>query len=201
MRIGIFGGTFNPIHIAHLIEAEFFRDYLEIDKCVFFPAYTSPFKLEDIDAHSVAPFHRLEMVKLATKSNNRFEVDDYEIRKEGTSYSYDTLQYAIKAYGAEKAYLLIGSDQACDFDKWKNWKEILKLTTLCILKRPGYLEKDLVHFTGELEGTFNKPIVLEGHKLDISASMIRERISNLKSVKYLVPEKVEKYINTHKLYI
>ncbi len=199
-RIGIFGGTFNPVHIAHLILAEHFAEQLVLDKCIFVPAAISPFKDEEEEQDHSA-IHRLEMLRLATEDNPSFEIDTYEIDKGGISYTYETLKYFSEKYINEDIYLLIGGDHAPVFTKWSNWQEILKIANLVITGRP---ESDSDQFRIQIDQILTAghkhPIWLDAPLMEISATEIRERFQKDKSIKYLTPPQVEKYISDKNLY-
>jgi nicotinate-nucleotide adenylyltransferase len=193
-KLGIFGGSFNPIHIGHLIIATFFVTEFDLDACVFVPNHISPFKIED---NELAPDNfRVEMLRLAIEDNPKFFIDPYEINKGGVSYTFETILHFKELYKETELFLLIGSDQAQKFTFWKNWNIILENSNLVIAKRS--LSSPNKNF---LPGDFlSKVYLLDNPVIEISASMIRERIRKGKPIDYLVPEKVKKYIFQNKLY-
>jgi len=199
-KIGIFGGTFNPIHIAHLIIAERFVEQLNLDKCIFVPNYTSPFKIEENITNHPNPAERFEMVKSAIAGNSKFAVESFEFDKGGISYTVDTAQYFKEKYPKSKLFLLIGTDQAKYFKKWKNWKKIIEICKLCIAVRPDS-RFDRVYDKIDpdyIEGM--EAIYIDCPKLDISSSEIRYRIKNNLSINYLVPPTIQSDLLNGKFY-
>lgn len=201
MKIGLYGGAFNPVHIAHLIIAEQFVDELALDKCVFSPAHISPFKAGEDSADDPTPEQRYEMTRLAIENNTRFDISDYEIRRGGTSYSIDTIRHLEKTFPGAELFLLIGADQAKDFKKWKDWKEILEAVRLCIAHRPEIIpsgEKSSIDADLTLRG--KSPLWLRSPEMTISATDLRQRFASGRSARYLVPEKTLRYIKENGLY-
>jgi nicotinate-nucleotide adenylyltransferase len=200
-KIGIIGGTFNPIHIAHLVMADRFSEQMRLDKCYFVPAALSPFKTEQNPADFASPEHRLKMVKLAIEGNGAFKTDDVELKKGGISYSIDTISYFKNRFPDAEIFLLIGTDQAIDFKKWKAWVEILKTVQLCIVHRPEILkDKTDTEITEELTMAFKKPVWIHAPLLEISATEIRAKILKNESIRYIVPHEVKEYIFKNNLY-
>lgn len=186
--IGIFGGTFDPIHHGHLITAQAVQEIRGLEKIIFIPAFISPHKTEG--EHS-APEHRLRMLHLSFEDGNDFEVDDFEINKKEISYTIDTLHYLKEKY--ENIELIIGYDNLLVFDKWKAPDEIIKLANLVVLKREVE--------TGEKKNKyFDEAVFVETPAIEISATEIRRRIKEGLSVNYLVPQTVKKYIYDFNLY-
>jgi len=189
MRIGILGGTFDPIHIGHLVLAEEVRRFLKLDKIIFIPTYLPPHKSRK---GMVSENHRLEMVKLAISEHPNFIVSDLEIKRKGRSYTVITLEELKREFPLSvKLFLIVGSDALKELPKWKNFLQILELAKIIIAKRPGFPVK--------LKPTWAKIIRIT--PLDISSSQIRKRIKKGSSIRYLVPEKVEEYIEKNRLYI
>jgi nicotinate-nucleotide adenylyltransferase len=200
-KIGIIGGTFNPIHIGHLIIADHFQNELGLNKCFFVPAWLSPFKTEDPAAQEIPAEHRVNMLRLAIEGNTYFDIDLFEIEKKGISYTYDTVQHFMARFPEAELFLYIGSDQAKSFTEWGNWEKIIKQTQLCIAARPESYsidEKNVI--TKNLTVNGKSPYWLETPLLEISSSDIRERVISNKSIRYLVPEKVREYISVKRLY-
>jgi nicotinate-nucleotide adenylyltransferase len=194
MKIGIFGGTFNPPHYGHLIVAEFIREEVGLDKIIFIPCSIPPHKQNDEYLSQIAsPEHRFEMVKLAITGNKFFEVSDIEINRGGVSYTIDTVNYFVSNFPEEKFYLLIGADQFAEFHTWRKPDEIVQKVNLIVFNRPGFVipKTEFSKFA-----TF-----ITIPNIEISASTIRKRIRHGKSIKYLVPPAVEEYILANKLYI
>jgi len=187
MKIGILGGTFNPIHIGHLILAEETREKIGLEKIIFIPAYLPPHK----DNSDIAEArHRLAMVKLATSRNSNFFVSDLEIKRDGRSYTIDTIKELKVIYPQDDLYFIIGSDLLEYLDEWKDLNEILKLVKFIVATRPGYpLEKIPSHIA-------TIPI----RAVDISGFEIRKAIRENKSFRYLVADAVYDYINKKRLY-
>jgi nicotinate-nucleotide adenylyltransferase len=187
MRIGILGGTFNPIHIGHLILAEEAREKLGLDRIIFVPAYLPPHK-DDADL-APAPL-RMKMIKIAIKGNRNFSVSDIEIKRDGRSYTIDTLKEFKKLYPRDELYFIIGSDLLTYLKDWKDLGEIIKMVKFVAATRPGYpLEKIPAHIS-------TIPI----RAVDVSGFQIRRAIKEGKSFRYLVPEAVYKYIQQKRIY-
>lgn len=200
-KIGIIGGTFNPPHIGHLIIAEHFVNYCNLDKCIFIPANLSPFKTEDDAAKSIAPKSRADMVKLAIQGNEKFEIDTFEIDKRGVSRSIDTIRYLENKYPGDSLYMLIGEDQAKDFKKWASYRDILEKAYLCIADRTEFLAHgEKKHILDELTFNSKKPICIDSPNLEISSTEIRNKIKIGHSIKYLIPKDVLNYIFSNKIY-
>jgi nicotinate-nucleotide adenylyltransferase len=187
MKIGILGGTFNPLHIGHLILAEEAREKLRLDKVIFVPTYLPPHK-ENSD---IAPAKaRMAMLRLAIKGNRYFSASDLEIKRDGRSYTIDTLREFKKIYPRDELYFLIGSDLLKYLDDWKDLDEIIQMVKFVVATRPDYpLEKIPRHIA-----------TLPIRAVDISGFAIREAIKEKRSFRYLVPEAVFNYINKKRLY-
>ncbi|MFA6571528.1 MAG: nicotinate (nicotinamide) nucleotide adenylyltransferase [Bacteroidota bacterium] len=198
-RIGIIGGTFNPVHNAHLIIAEHFCNSMKLDICIFIPANISPFKVDDKKANENNTEHRLKMLELAIEGHPKFRIDTYEISKGGVSYSYDTLQYLKNKYPADILFMLIGSDQALSFHDWGNWEKILQIVQVCVALKNEDIEKTSL-IESILKNEVHPPVFLNSPLIEISSSIIRRRISDSKPIHNLVPAEVEKYILENRLY-
>ncbi len=190
MTIGVFGGTFDPPHIAHLIIAEFVRQELGLGKILFVPAALPPHKQ---DVHVSSPEHRLAMIRLATRGNNAFEVSDIEIRRTGVSYTVDTLEDLARQHPGDAFVLMIGEDNLVDFRNWKSPDRILQLARVVAMTRPGFTASPHLPLG---EGV----TICEVPELDIASRKIRELLREGKSVRYLVPDPVEEYIRENRLY-
>ena len=192
MKIGIIGGTFNPIHIGHLIIASDVTGIFSLEKVLFIPSGDPPHKKnqEIIDAA-----HRLDMVQLAIANDPRFEVSDIEIKRGGKSYTVDTIEEIINIYGEDsEIYFIAGTDSAGELPTWKEPQKILSLTHFVAITRPGFpLDKVSKRYR-------KKMISVQTILLGISSSNIRQRIREGKSIKYLVPPEVEEYIERNNLY-
>jgi nicotinate-nucleotide adenylyltransferase len=188
MRIGILGGTFNPVHIGHLMLAEEACEKLKLDKVIFVPTFIPPHK--DVDA-GVKAEDRLAMVRLAVADNPAFEVSSFEIESKKKSYSIDTLKEFRHLYGQNsQLYFITGSDSLKDLFSWKDLNDIFKISKFIVANRPGYPVKEVPK---EVETVVITP-------LEVSSADIRKRIKEARSIRYLVPEKVRNYIIKCKLY-
>lgn len=187
-RIGFLGGTFNPIHIGHLAIAHMAMEKCLLDKVIFIPSNWPPHKT----AHGlVAASHRYRMVELAIKNHPYFEISDFEIKKEGKSYTIDTMHYFEKQFSPKtKFFFIIGGDLLPELPKWRYIKDLLRLMTFIVVNRPGESHK--------LKGIPYLSVTMPG--IDISSSYIRNRLAQQKTVKYFVPDSVIDYIQKHKLY-
>lgn len=201
-KIGIFGGSFNPIHIAHLVIAEHFVENCSLEMCYFVPTSLSPFKANlNSDYEAISHTQRLDILQLSISYNKKFRIDTYEIEQGGVSYSVDTINHFTKRFADAEIMLLIGYDQAKSFHQWKDWAEILDISQIVIADRPDYnksSDKEEINERLSLHG--KSPIWLENPLIDISSSDIRRRIKNGLSVKYLLMEKAEEYIHAYKIY-
>jgi len=188
-RVGIFGGTFDPIHNGHLITAQSVKEIRELEKIIFIPAYISPHKQH---AKASNAKHRFNMLNLAMDEIPFFECSDFEIKQHTISYTIDTLREFKKHY--DEIDLIIGYDNIFQFHTWKDPDEIFKLANVVVLKRKSshpidYVDKyvESAHF-------------VETRGIEISATDIRNRVHASLPIYYLVPEKVLEYINENKLY-
>lgn len=187
MRIGIMGGTFNPVHLGHLNMAEQVRKKLDLDEIWFIPNNIPPHKKMD---GFVSTKDRLAMLSLATRSNLHFRIMLLEILRGGVSYTVDTLRYLKKRAPRNQYYLIMGSDEVESFPEWKDPEIIARLATLVGVKRPNY----------QVESKY--PMIwVEAPSLEISSSYIRQNIAMGQSIRYLVPEKVWQYIQERGLYL
>ncbi len=190
MKIGVLGGTFDPVHNAHIAIANEAVKQLLLDEVIFIPAWSAPHKTDNLSAIGRA-CHRLKMLELVLEDYDNFFVSDIEIKRKGISYTYDTLEELKKTYdNRAELFLLIGSDNYLIFDKWRNFEKIHEVSTVVVYKRPGSCPS-------EIKPPFK---VLEGKELEITSTLIREKVANGESVSQLVPAKVEDYIITNNLY-
>ena len=193
-RIAVMGGTFNPIHYAHLISAEQVRTGLGYDKILFIPSARPPHKVADTDI--IEPEHRYQMVLLAIAENPHFEVSRIELERAGPSYTIETLKALKKLYGetTELAWI-IGADSLIEYKVWRDFDEVLERCVMIATTRPNY---DLHRVPLEIRKRVTSfPIT----GVDISATVIRERVRKSLSIQYLVPEGVQAYIDQHQLYL
>lgn len=192
MRVGIFGGTFDPPHIAHAAVARHVADALELARMLWVPGSTPPHKQERRITRGDA---RLEMVRIAIASDPRFEVSDIEIRRGGVTYTVDTLRAVARARPGEELFFLIGADNLDEFLTWKEPSAILDLARLVVMTRPGYVGGPLPPFPEE------RIVRIEVPAIDISSSQIRARIRRGEPIQGLVEPRVEDYIRSHNLYV
>ena len=198
-RIGIFGGCFDPIHMGHLILADYARESAALDRVVFIPAATSPLK----PAGTVATNRqRLEMVSLAIGGNPNFDVDDFELQRDGISYTVDTLDEFSRRFPDAELFLIMGADSLEQFAKWKNPRQICELATLLVGARYGSeVDLDLlVSFASEDRMKAIRSAAFEFPRIEISSTGLRNRIGSRKSIRYRTPRSVEAYIENAKLY-
>lgn len=185
MKIGILGGTFNPPHLGHLILAQEICQKVGLDKVFFIPTNIPPHK----ESQNVSAQDRLKMVKLLIGDDKRFEVSDIEINRGGISYTIDTVQELKQKYPGGEFYLIVGSDLANHFDEWRYFDELKREIEIIVAKRRDYpLGK---------KGNYWVVGILQ---MGISSSYIRSLIKRRFGVKYLVTDKVARYIEKHKLY-
>jgi nicotinate-nucleotide adenylyltransferase len=191
VRIGVFGGTFDPPHVGHLLMASDARDALELDRLLFVPAGAQPFK---VDKPPVASSQdRLEMVRLAVADDAQFAVDDAEINRKGLSFTVDTLEHlAERNPGAAKFFLLLGEDALAGFEQWRNPARIRELATLAAMRREG--------MGSAIEKVAAGVLTISTRRVDVSSTEIRKRLRDGKSIKGFVPESVDRFIEARGLY-
>jgi nicotinate-nucleotide adenylyltransferase len=212
MNIGLMGGTFNPIHLAHLRIAEEARDLCGLDRVLFIPAADPPHKPL---AGEVSFARRCEMVRLAIAGNPVFELSEVEGEREGKSYSIDTLGYFHSQRPDDRLYFIIGSDSFFEIGLWHRYAEIFRLCSLIVVERPGRpvvdpLEALPVAIRGEFSYTDapdrlqhasgQQVYILKGRLLDISSTVIRSLAAAGSSITRLVPPAVEAYIKSQRIY-
>jgi len=193
-----FGGSFDPVHIGHLILARDVKEFFKYRKVVFVPAYISPFK-EKV-GHRASAEDRVEMLKLATEGIPYFSVETYEVRKKGISYTYLTVQYLKERYRLKKVHWLMGDDTFLQFHRWYRWRELLEYLTPVVVLR-NFTTREVFDYALKTLSLRAEDFKLySGRKLEISSTEIRNRLREGKDIKFLVPERVEKYINEKRLY-
>jgi nicotinate-nucleotide adenylyltransferase len=191
MRIGVFGGTFDPPHVGHLLLTADARESLTLDRLIFIPVWAQPLKVGTPPVAS--PQDRLEMVRLAVADDANYAVDDAEINRKGLSYTVDTLEHLAERYKGAKLFLLLGQDALAGFPKWRNPERIRELATLAAMGR-----SDAPVLPG---GVAIKDVVpVSTRRVDVSSTEIRERRREGKSIKGFVPESVERFIEARGLY-
>lgn len=198
MKIGIIGGTFDPIHTGHLIIGEYARTSLKLDKVIFIPVGIAPHKDNKKISNSKT---RSKMIDLAIKSNPYFHQSLIEIEREKVAYTIDTIISLRKEYREDELYFIIGGDCVFQIESWKDSEKLMKLCKFIVLDR-GFKSKEKINkqiiklrtlYKADIE-RINSPII------EISSTEIRSRIKNNLGIKYLVPEVLEEYINENKLY-
>lgn len=197
-KLGVMGGTFDPIHYGHLVAAEGARDELALDKVVFIPAGKPPHK----PGHDIAdPRDRYLMTGLAISSNIFFEISSIEIDRPGPSYTVDTIQSIMDLYPGAEIYFITGADAVLDIITWKNVGKLLSICYFVAASRPGYpLDELRQKVSAFIEYPEQKILSMAVPALAISSTDIRRRVREGKTIKYLLPEPVEDYIVRHKLY-
>ncbi|MBU1075800.1 MAG: nicotinate-nucleotide adenylyltransferase [Spirochaetes bacterium] len=189
MKIGIFGGSFNPVHNGHLIAAQYVLDEYKLDRIYFIPSYESTYKPITTNSR-----HRKKIIQLAINNNSRFLLNTCELNNKEVSYTVNTLK---KIYNkCNRYYLIVGNEWLTKFNKWHNYEKIFSFTDVIFINRtekqtglPGFLKK----YKNKISFSTN-PVV------NISSTMIRKLIHEQKKIRYLVPEKVYAYINRNRLY-
>ena len=201
MRLGILGGTFDPIHYGHLLLAEQARETFALDRVLFVPAARPPHKRKQ---SLCAARHRLAMVKLALAGNDVFGASDVEIRRGGVSYSVDTVERLARRHRGAALFFVIGSDTVPELPTWKQAGRLAELATLVVACRP---DAPLPPAT-KLAGTLTREQVrsLQEHVLPmppvgLASRDIRQRVAEGRSIRYMVPREVEQYIHAHGLYV
>ncbi len=195
MRLGIMGGTFDPIHYGHLFIAEEARVICSLDTVLFLPNGNPPHKQEG----NVTPAtHRYAMTTIAIAGNPHFQISDRELRREGKAYAYDTLTELHTDTPSAELFYITGVDTIADFMTWFRHEDVIQMATFLVATRPGYdlnaLKTKLpAHYWAKLE-------FLTGTHLDISSTELRERVQNGLSIRYLVPDVVNDYIRVNGLY-
>jgi nicotinate-nucleotide adenylyltransferase len=189
-KVGIFGGTFDPIHLGHLITAQSVREIRKLEKIIFIPAFISPHKS---DAKTSSAEDRLNMIKLAIDGIPFFDYSDSEIKKGGVSFTIDTLRKLKNSY--DELEFIIGYDNIFSFHTWKDPDEIMKLAKIVVLRRKSS------HPPQFKDKYYNKSVFVQTRGIEISATDLRERVKKGLPINFLVPPNVLEYINNHKLYI
>ncbi|AZS51259.1 nicotinate-nucleotide adenylyltransferase [Entomomonas moraniae] len=206
-RIGLLGGTFNPIHIGHLRSAIESIELLSLDELRLTPNFLPPHR----ENPSVDAEKRLTMVKLAVEKIPKLVVDDLELKRNKLSYTFDTLKALQKALPIEDTlFFIVGWDAFCGLPTWHRWQELLNYCHILVLQRPHlsakiphelaiFLQDKLVDYN-QITGRVGKIAYLQQTPLDISSTKIRTNLAQGKSVQFLLPDNVLDYINLHKLY-
>ena len=193
----LFGGSFDPVHIGHILVAREVKEKIGAKKILFMPAYRAPLK----EGHSAPPEDRLRMLQLALEGEKGFEVSDYEIKRGGTSYTVDTLEW-LRKQTEERPYLMLGADSVLRFHLWREPERILELSKLLVVERGGKLELVRTYlkerFPRLREGEDFE--LLEVRRIDVSATEVRKRVREGLSIYCMVPDRVREYIEEKGLY-
>ncbi|MBE6081272.1 MAG: nicotinate-nucleotide adenylyltransferase [Tissierellaceae bacterium] len=197
-KIGIMGGTFDPVHIGHLIIAEESRVNFDLDKIIFVPTGEPPHKnLKNVTSAK----DRYEMTLLSIMHNPYFYISDIEIKREGLTYTIDTIKYFKKRYPKSEIFFIIGADSLINIDKWKNSEELLRESKFIVAKRVGIEYSLLEERINEINDKYSKIVFsVTTPYIDISSTDIRKRVKNGENIKYYLPLDVEAYIKKNRLY-
>ncbi|MGQ9627735.1 MAG: nicotinate-nucleotide adenylyltransferase [Anaerolineae bacterium] len=197
MRVGVIGGTFDPIHIGHLIIAEEARVRLSLEKVVFVPAGLPPHKMEN---HVSPAEHRLEMVKLAIADNPYFSLSLVDVERFGPSFTVETIELLRQEWGPQaEIFFIMGQDSLVDILTWHKPQRLINLCRIVALSRPGF-RVDMEELEKSLPGASSRIILLNSPEVAISSTDIQRRVREGLPIKYQVPEAVEEYIYKHGLY-
>jgi nicotinate-nucleotide adenylyltransferase len=200
MRLGLFGGSFDPVHCAHLLLAECCREQQRLDRVLFLPAAVPPHK-QGHELTSAAA--RLEMLELALAGNETLAVSRFEIEQGGVSYTVDTLRHFRQQDPQAELFFLLGADMLNDLPHWREAAEVCRLATPLVVRRAGVEEPDFrclgaIAAPGRIEVIRQHQV--EMPQFEISSSQLRQRVAERKSIRYRTPRAVERYIETHGLY-
>ena len=199
MRVGILGGTFDPIHLGHLRIAQEALSRLELQRVIFMPAGQP--RLRGPEAPSPAT-HRLRMVELAVADNPDFVACDSEVRRTGPTYTVETLEELQRQLGSNTClYLIVGIDVLEHFERWKNPERLLELCNLVVVNRPGYEDFEWPAWKARFSLGPDRVTLLSEPQIELSGTEIRRRVAQGSSLRQLVPEPVEEYIKAHELYL
>lgn len=189
MKVGLFFGSFNPIHVGHMVLANYFLEYTDLDKVWFVISPHNPLKIKTSLLHER---HRLQMVQIAIEDNNKFKASDVEFKMTQPSYTVNTLAYLKEKYPKNDFVLIIGEDNLGSFHKWKNYEEILKHHELYVYPRVGSADHELKNH--------KKVKIVNAPQIEISSTMIRQAIKNKKDIRYFLPIAVWEYIKEMHFY-
>ena len=200
MRLGVFGGTFDPVHLGHLILAEQCREQAKLDQVLFVPAARPPHKHN----HELTKYaQRVEMLQLAISGHAVFRIDELEKDRPGPSFTYLTLEELRQQRSGAELYLIVGADSLNDLPQWVQPRRILELATLLVVPRPGWELAELATLQQALTLPADFPLRLQmvnAPLIDIASRDVRQRLAQGRSVRYLIPRAVEAYIADKELY-
>lgn len=200
MRIGIYGGSFDPVHIGHLLIADLVREQYQLDGVRFVPAATAPHKQA---SEVTTAKHRVEMLELAVGGYRPFEVDRSEVERGGVSYTVDTLETLHAERSTDELFLILGGDSLVDLPTWRKPERICELARPIVVSRPGTPPPDLGLLKNLLPGLTTEQLqqcVVRTPVIEVSSTELRERVREGRSIRFRTPRAVEKYIETHGLY-
>ena len=198
MNIGVLGGTFDPIHNGHLIIAEEARARLNLTEILFVPAGLPWLRM---DSPMAAAEHRVQMVRLAIGDKPYFKLSTMEIERAGPSYAVDTIAELKGQFGGgDELFFILGWDSLAELPKWREPERLIKMCHLVAVPRPGYPQPDLKSLEATIPGLAQRVILLDTPEVDISGSVIRQRVAQGLSIGQFVPEPVDRYIREQGLY-
>lgn len=198
MNIGVLGGTFDPIHMGHLIVAEEIRGQLDLAEVLFVPAGEPWLKTKNSISSAE---HRVQMVRLAIADEPAFQLSTMEIERAGPSYTIDTIvQFNSQMGAGDKLFFILGWDNLMQLPQWREPSRLVQMCSLVAVPRVGYPSPDLNTLEAAIPGLSQSVILLHTPQIEISSSEIRSRVARGLSIHHLVPEPVEKYIREHNLY-
>jgi len=199
-RIGVLGGSFDPVHIGHLIIAQDAAERFELSEVLLIPAFIPPHKqhLRQVDSK-----HRINMLERAVETDPRFSISDIELNRGGVSYTVDTMRALRELYADAELFLIIGSDTLVDLHSWHKLDELLKMCKIATFLRPGEelveIISDKIRVPEQMKSGLLENII-GAHRIEISSTEIRRRVADGLGIRYLVPKEVEAYIYEHGLY-
>jgi nicotinate-nucleotide adenylyltransferase len=199
MKIGVLGGTFDPIHLGHLIVAEEARARLNLTQTLFVPAGQPWLKTNNV----ISPAeHRVEMIRLAIADKPYFKLSTMEIERPGPTYTVDTIAALESQLGpGAELFFILGWDNLIQLPQWWEPSRLVKMCHLVAIPRVGYPTPELTSLEATVPGLSQRVILLDKPRIDINASVIRQRVAQGLSISHLVPEPVERYIKQHRLYV
>jgi len=199
-RIGVLGGTFNPVHMGHLVLAQDALEGRRLDRMLFVPSASPPHKEH---ANVLGAAHRLAMLEAALHGDARFDISTVELDRGGVSYSVETMRELKAQRPDAEFFFVIGADSLYDLHEWRKPYALLEMCEFIVMGRPGYTETAITPETVRLNAPWPSRLrrnLVAGHLVDISSSDIRRRVAGGRRIRYLVPEAVESYISEHHLY-
>jgi nicotinate-nucleotide adenylyltransferase len=196
VQVGLLGGTFNPPHLGHLVCAQEAYLQLGLDRVLWIPARLPPHKPSDEDP---GIDHRLELCRLAIDGDERFVACDLEARRDGPSYTVDTLEELHSQISDSEFFLIVGADVAAGFAGWREPRRVLELTTVAVAERPGTSRAVAEDVLGRLGGGA-RSCFFDMPEIGVSSTMLRDRVRSGGSTRYLMPDTVRAYIDQHRLY-